>query len=379
MIKKTIILFLLPLFNGALSAFERPAPVIEEVIDRSVRIKVTNDCQFSCRFCHNEGTESPTSGARARASVFLDSAFRSLPPVENITIPDIEDTAVCTGCDFWGQLEMYKRLGYNEIHLTGGEPTCYSRLPQLVKLLVENGFTVKMTSNGQIAERMLMSLVQAGLAGINFSILTLDPEEFLATQLREYPSKEVAVSVATGIIEKACRNVQRARELGLPVKINTVIAGPHDTCRLDSLLAFAEKYGVTVNVLPVISADQTPEDKKILEECAFSYALSKGARYVKTVCPRNSSNGSHRFVLPSGVPLVVKFIRHYQPEQLCASCKHFGKASCTENFYGLRVEYRGGKPFARLCVQRSDSDALMPLDRFVGSPLSVLAPSGVTS
>lgn len=378
MVKKTIILFLLPLFYGELFTFERPVPVVEEVIDRSVRIKVTNDCQFSCKFCHNEGTESPKGSIRARASKLFDAALASLPPVENITMPDIEDVAAAE-CDFGHHLEMYKRLGYNEIHLTGGEPTCYSRLPHLVKLLVVNGFTVKMTSNGQIAERMLVSLVQAGLAGINFSILTLDPEEFLMTQLREYPSKEIALSVAATMLAKACHNVQRARELGLSVKINTVIAGPHDTCRLDSLLAFAEKYGVTVNVLPVISVDQTPEDKKILEECAFSYALSKGARYVKTVCPRNSSNGSHRFILPSGVPLVVKFIRHYQPEQLCVSCKHFGKTSCTENFYGLRVEYRGGKPFARLCVQRSDSDALMPLDGFVGSPLSVLAPASMTT
>lgn len=27
--------------------------------DNSVRIKVNNDCQWSCTFCHNEGTEVP--------------------------------------------------------------------------------------------------------------------------------------------------------------------------------------------------------------------------------------------------------------------------------------------------------------------------------
>lgn len=32
---------------------------MEKVIDHSVRIKVTNDCQWTCTFCHNEGTELP--------------------------------------------------------------------------------------------------------------------------------------------------------------------------------------------------------------------------------------------------------------------------------------------------------------------------------
>lgn len=315
MAKKTIILVLLQLSNGVLLAlersdkvFERPALIIEEVIDRSVRIKVTNDCQFSCRFCHNEGTELPHSRARARASTLLDSVSSLLPPVENIPMPDIEDVAACADCDFAGQLKMYQRLGYDEIHLTGGEPTCYARLSQLVNLLVKSGFTVKMTSNGQCSERVLMQLAQAGLSAINFSILTLDPEEFLATQLHEYPSKDIAMSVAVGMIKKACDNVRCARDLGLRVKINTVIVNPNDTHHLDQLVSFAEKNLVTINILPVISPDQTSDDKQLLEDRAFAYAFEKGARYIKTVCPRNSSNGSHRLVLPSGVPLVIKFI-----------------------------------------------------------------------
>lgn len=361
----------------AMDTSSAPMPIlnIEEKIDRSLRIKVTNACQFSCKFCHNEGTELPPSGP-TRTSTLFDPLFPSCPPIENITVPDIEEIAASLKeTSFFEQFDTYKRLGYNEVHLTGGEPTLYSKLPQLITYLTKNGFLVKLTSNGQFTERTLVKLADAGLSGINFSVQSLDPEEFLETQLREYPTKESAISAGQAIIKKVCDNIIKTNSLGLQAKINTVILdSKKDTHRIDAIFDFANKHSIPLSLLPVISADQTPDDRTKLIESAFHYAHDKGASYLKTEQALNNSNGIHRFMLPNGTPFGIKYIRTYQPEILCAACKHFGQTSCTENFYGARIEYRARKPFVRLCVQRNDEKALMPLESFLDTPLVSLTP-----
>lgn len=142
-----------------------------QILDTSIRIKVNNDCQWACKFCHNEGTEVPGNQGK-RVSVFLDSSTFELPMVGNMPYT----TALME------RLTLLRKSGVNEVHLTGGEPTLHPDLPKIVEGLTSTGFVVKMTTNGQAKPEMIPQLVKAGLKGITFSILSFDPQEFLKTQ-----------------------------------------------------------------------------------------------------------------------------------------------------------------------------------------------------
>jgi GTP 3',8-cyclase len=346
----------------------------EDIIDGSLRLKVTNMCPFTCKFCHNEGTELPVRSG-SRTSILLDPAIDQFEPVGDVKVPDIEDMGDKLTISFMAQVNKFKSLGYNQVHLTGGEPSAHPHLGNLVKIFKENGFVVKMTSNGQFNPKKLESYVAAGLSGITFSILSLDPREFLDTQLRTYKTESIALASAKRAIEMVKKNIIRAKELGLNVKVNAIILNAEDKKRVDCIADFAQESGVTLSLLPcVLSSDSTADDKVAMERLAFQYALDRGARYVKTTRSLNSSSGSHRFVLPDGLPLAVKFIQDFQPEVLCGDCEHFGKVSCTENFYGIRVEYRDDKPFFRMCVQKSTPKTLKSLDDFIASPMVELTP-----
>src|SRR5476649_2522103 len=131
--------------------------------DNSIRLKITNKCQLSCSFCHNEGTELPIN-SKNRTS-FCTDLSSELQPVRDI--PFDERTL--------GEICELKRYGVDEIHLTGGEPTLNQNIADIIGFFNKNEFIVKMTSNGQFDGELLRDIKKEGLRSINFSILSLNP------------------------------------------------------------------------------------------------------------------------------------------------------------------------------------------------------------
>lgn len=144
---------------------------LTRIRDTSIRIKVNNDCQWACKFCHNEGTEVPVN-QRKRVSVFLDQSTFNLPPVGNMPYTQT----------LMERLALLREMEIDEVHLTGGEPTLHPDLPKIVEGLTSSGFTVKMTTNGQAKPEMTQRLAETGIKEITFSIVSFDPNEFLKTQ-----------------------------------------------------------------------------------------------------------------------------------------------------------------------------------------------------
>lgn len=314
--------------------------MIERIPDNSVRVKVTNDCQWSCDFCHNEGTELPSSQTK-RVSVFLDESAKFLPEV-GAMIPNDE---------IFERLDLLRKMGLEEVHLTGGEPTLNVDLSEVVKGFVSRGFKVKMTTNGQAQPNMTRRLVDAGISGMTFSILSFDVDEFLATQnIKSAPW-------AKAMIAREKDNILLAKSLGIDVKINTVVLGEFDHARVDKVREFAQEHGIKLILLPSLGKGSSSKDAVL--EYAQRHAVLTGETQFT-----NSSKGSRHFILPDGTPMDAKYIRLYQPDVVCRGCEHKGKDSCVEGFYGIRVELREGEPYARLCVQKSNEMTVMRLDSF---------------
>lgn len=89
---------------------------IQVLKNDTLRIKVTNNCSFSCDFCHHEGS--------------LKS--RNLALNEGL---------------IHGLKRLYTELHLTQAHLTGGEPTSYQHCRELIGELKSIGYRVKMTSN----------------------------------------------------------------------------------------------------------------------------------------------------------------------------------------------------------------------------------------
>ncbi len=274
--------------------------------DNSVRIKVETDCQWTCTFCHNEGTELPqTSQGLLRTSAFLDQATRFLPTVHSM------DTTLAT----FDQVARLRGLGINEAHLTGGEPTMHPEIAEIITKLSERGFEVKMTTNGQAHPKRFSEILRAPLSGVTFSILSLDPSEFLNTQNPPNIPGINPLAWATKMIEREQVNILAAKDSLVEVKINTAVLGERDYPRVDTVLEFAQTYGLTLVLLNSIG------DGEEAEQAVLKYAQRHGVLVGQREFA-NSSKGSRSYQTADGQQIREKYFREYQPDVVCAGCEH---------------------------------------------------------
>jgi len=109
-------------------------------------------------------------------------------------------------------VQLFTRLGFYKIRLTGGEPTVRAHVVDLVRDIAQTPGvrSLSMTTNGVLLTRLAVPLKEAGLQRLNISLDTLDPERF--HHLTRW-----------GTLEDVWAGVQAAEQAGLlPIKINAV-------------------------------------------------------------------------------------------------------------------------------------------------------------
>src|SRR2546429_1299365 len=107
---------------------------------RSLRVSVTDKCNFRCRYC------MPAEG------------LEWLERDELLTFEEIARL-----------VRVLAAMGVDEIRLTGGEPLVRRDLPVLVRLLAETPGVedLSLTTNGILLDRLAGPLVEAGLRRLN--------------------------------------------------------------------------------------------------------------------------------------------------------------------------------------------------------------------
>lgn len=119
-------------------------------LSKTVRVKLNSDCQYKCKFCHQEG---------------------------GIQTKNVDVKEVIAALIFFR-----KELNFTKVHFTGGEPTLYENLPHLLTLAKKLNFTTALTTNGQFETKTLRYLKKCGLDSINFSLHTMNDRAFLNIQ-----------------------------------------------------------------------------------------------------------------------------------------------------------------------------------------------------
>lgn len=328
-------------------------------MDRTLRVKVIDSCGLTCTFCHNEGTpvtadnrgrqSAPfaSAGGSGRVSIYLGTNGARF-----ISAPVIPDEAFRAAL-----VRLRDALGFDEVHLTGGEPTLHPRLPQIISLAKSAGYRASITSNGENGVRSLPECAQAGLDHVNFSIFGTTTEELAQVQGERYRSRQRAARKITALEE----SLRLALELGTGVRANIVIPDNTHVHRVHQLL---ETYSPRLSVRVLTSLadgddsldaiDQLLKDLDARPEAVRLIAGTSGFRIV--------------YRLPNGRPLLVKHIRPLRLPETCTGCRFNNGTDCQEGFYGVRL-YRDpyGTLHVGVCIQRMD--LCLPVEEFVGSKL----------
>lgn len=185
-------------------------------IRHTLRLSVTDRCNLRCVYC------MPADGAHWDRRARLPSLERMVEVVKWID----------------------HRYPLEKVRITGGEPTLRRGLPELVRMLssLPGSPEVAMTTNGVLLARLAPQLAEAGLARVNISLDSLDPERY----------REITRG---GNADDAVAGIRAALDSGLtPIRLNSVLRRSGWRDDVPALLDFALENDVEVRFLELMYA-----------------------------------------------------------------------------------------------------------------------------
>ena len=209
-----------------------------------LRVSVTERCNFRCQYCM---PEKPFSWVPQENLLSFEELFKFI----RIAIDE----------------------GVSKIRLTGGEPLLRHDLDRFVKMIhdYQPEIDLALTTNGYLLPETAQKLADAGLRRINVSLDSLKPA--------------VAAQIAQkNVLGKVLEGIEKAREVGLGVKVNMVpLQGINDGEILD-VLEYCRERGIRVRFIEYMenvhanSEIQGMHGKEILERIKERYTIRRLGR-----------------------------------------------------------------------------------------------------
>ncbi len=242
-----------------------------------LRISVTDRCNLRCRYCMpEEGVES----------------------ICHSEIMTYEELLRICG--------IAAKTGIQKIKITGGEPLVRKGVCKLIHGIraIHGIDSVTITTNGSLLGEYLPELAEAGIAGINISLDTLDKEKFCQITRRND-------------FDKVWDGFLSAVRTGIPVKINCVpIRGFNDE-ELSQIAALAKEYPVTVRFIEIMPIGMGREYMGILQD---EIREKLEAQYGAMVPTKEAlGNGPAKYYKLSGFSGRIGFISALSHE-FCEAC-----------------------------------------------------------
>src|SRR6266513_3693875 len=184
---------------------------------KSLRVSVTDKCNFRCRYC------MPAEG--------LEWLGRD----EVLSFEEIERL-----------VRVLAAMGVDEVRLTGGEPLVRRDLPVLVGMLAGTPGVrdLSLTTNGVLLDRFAAPLVEAGLRRLNVSLDSLSHVRFAEITRRDALDRVLAGLEAA----------ERHPELR-PIKVNSVAIRGFSETEVPALAALARRKPYVVRFLEFMPLD----------------------------------------------------------------------------------------------------------------------------
>lgn len=326
--------------------------------DATLRVKITDACGMTCTFCHNEGTPVTTdnrglsagfrdTGPSGRSSIYAttnDAKFLSLPMPADARFAE-------------ALTSLREVLDFNEVHLTGGEPTLHPGVADLTRTAVLCGYLVGMTSNGENGAGVLAACAAAGIDRVNFSVFGTTPDELAAVQNDRFRNPARAARK----IHRLKQSIAACVENGVKAGANIVVPDYSHAPRVHRLL---DEYTPELSVRLLNSLDHGPVSVGAIERILAERHAIAEARYITA----GASGSRTAYRLPDGRLVYFKQIRPVRLPETCAGCRFNNDRDCEEGYYGVRLYYdQAGRFQVGVCIQRMD--LCQPIEEFLQSPL----------
>lgn len=217
-----------------------------------VRFSVTDRCDFRCVYCMSEH-------------------MTFLPRAQILTLEELATLG-----------RAFVELGARKIRITGGEPLVRRNvlwLFQELGRLREQGLAeLVLTTNGSQLDRMAADLKAAGVARVNISLDTLDPERFRRM-------------TRTGELGAVLRGIQAARAAGFRgVKLNAVILKGRNHDEVVPLARFAIENGLDISYIEEMPLGEISDHDRA-EAYYSSDAIRADLERVFTLTPSTETTG----------------------------------------------------------------------------------------
>jgi cyclic pyranopterin phosphate synthase len=247
---------------------------------RSLRISVTDKCNFRCRYC------MPAEG--------LDWLERD----ELLSFEEIERL-----------VRVLASMGVDEIRLTGGEPLVRRDLPALVGLLGRTPGVrdLSLTTNGVLLDRFAGPLVEAGLRRLNVSLDSLSHVRFA-----EITRRDALDRVLAGLEE-----AERYPQLR-PIKVNCVAIRGFTEQEVPALAELARRKPYVVRFIEFmpLDADQAWKGDDVLTGGEIRALIEE--HWLLEEIPAKPSSTAKRYRFADGAG-EIGFVNPVS-EPFCSSC-----------------------------------------------------------
>jgi cyclic pyranopterin phosphate synthase len=247
---------------------------------RSLRVSVTDKCNFRCRYC------MPPEG------------LEWLPRDEVLSFEEIERL-----------VRVLASMGVSEVRLTGGEPLVRRDLPVLVEKLARvPGLTdLSLTTNGVLLDRLAAPLVEAGLRRVNVSLDTLSHTRFAEITRRD----------ALDRVLRGLEAAERHPELR-PIKVNAIAIKGFTETEVPALAELARRKPYVVRFIEFmpLDADGAWRDDEVLTGEEIRAIIEE--RWPLEAIPAKASSTARRFRFADGAG-EIGFVNPVS-EPFCSSC-----------------------------------------------------------
>lgn len=199
--------------------------VLEDAFHRpllDLRISVTDRCNMRCRYC--------------MPREHFDENHEFLPKEDILRFEEIVRV-----------VQALLPHGLRKVRLTGGEPLLRRNLSELVRQLraCSKELDIAITTNGLLLSKHLDSLVDAGLSRATISLDALDVNTYQLMGDTE---------ATPAIVLKA---IDQAHDIGLPLKINSVIKKDVNENQLINLVRMFGPRGIPIRFIEYMDVGST--------------------------------------------------------------------------------------------------------------------------
>lgn len=195
------------------------APLADDFgrVHRALRVSITDRCNLRCRYC------MPAEG-----------------------LPWLPHDSVLDDDEIVRLVTAFARLGVDRVRVTGGEPLVRPGAAALIGRIasIDGIREVSLTTNGVLLAGMVPALAAAGLARVNVSLDSLDPERFAAIT-RRHDLDRVLEGLDAVLAHPHLR----------PVKVNAVVMRGLNEDDVLPLAQFARERDVVVRFIEVMPLD----------------------------------------------------------------------------------------------------------------------------